>query len=112
MAWDNDSWDGCISSSACAESGIRFQSGGIKKIDAFFADRITNNKTPGAILAVAKNGKLSIYKSYGYLDKASNKPMTTNAIFNLASMTKVMASVGALTFYEEGKLPLNAPISN
>ncbi len=46
------------------------------------------------------------------MDKASNKSMTTDAIFNLASMTKVMASVGALTFYEEGKLPLNAPISN
>jgi phosphatidylglycerophosphatase A len=30
------------------------------------------------------------------MDKASNKPMTTDAIFNLASMTKVMASVGAL----------------
>ena len=85
---------------------------GLKRIDAYFADQITNNQLPGAVLAVAKNGKLVIYKSYGYLDKANGKPMTTDAIFNLASMTKVMASVGALTFYEEGKLPLNAPISN
>lgn len=77
-----------------------------------FADQIANNKMPGAVLAVAKNGKLVIYKPYGFLDKASNKPMTTDAIFNLASMTKVMAAVSGLTFYEEGKLPLNAPISN
>ena len=93
-------------------AGQGFSQEGLKHIDAFFADEIANNRMPGAVLAVAKNGKLSIYKSYGYLDKANNKPMTTDAIFNLASMTKVMASVGALTFYEEGKLPLNAPISN
>ena len=93
-------------------AGQGFSQEGLKRIDAFFADEIANNRMPGAVLAVAKNGKLSIYKSYGYLDKANNKPMTRDAIFNLASMTKVMASVGALTFYEEGKMPLNAPISN
>jgi len=92
--------------------GQGFNPDGLKRIDAYFADQIANNQLPGAVLAVAKNGKLVIYKSYGYLDKANGKPMTTEAIFNLASMTKVMASVGALTFYEEGKLPLNAPISN
>ena len=85
---------------------------GIKRIDTFFADEIANNRMPGAVLAVAKNGKLVIYKSYGYLNKATNTPMPLDAIFNLASMTKVMAAVGALTFYEEGKMPLNAPISN
>jgi CubicO group peptidase (beta-lactamase class C family) len=92
--------------------GQGFSQEGLKKIDAFFADQIANNQLPGAVLAVAKNGKLVIFKPYGYLDKASNQPMTTDAIFNLASMTKVMATVGGLTFYEEGKLPLNAPISN
>jgi len=92
--------------------GQGFTKEGLQRIDAFFANEIANNRMPGAVLAVAKNGKLSIYKPYGYMDKASNKPMTTDAVFNLASMTKVMASVGALTFYEEGKMPLNAPISN
>ena len=92
--------------------GQGFSQDGLKKIDTFFADQIANNQLPGAVLAVTKNGKLVIYKPYGYADKANNKPMTTDAIFNLASMTKVMASVSALTFYEEGRLPLNAPIYN
>ena len=95
-----------------ATPGQGFSQEGLKRIDAFFADQIAANNMAGAVLAVSKNGKLTIFKPYGYLDKASGKPMTTDAIFNLASMTKVMASVGALTFYEEGKLPLNAPISN
>jgi CubicO group peptidase (beta-lactamase class C family) len=92
--------------------GHGFSPEGLKRIDAFFADQIATNQMPGAILAVSKNGKLSIFKPYGYLDKEAQKPMTTDAIFNLASMTKVMATVGALTIYEEGKLPLNAPVSD
>lgn len=92
--------------------GQGFSQEGLKRIDAFFADQIATNQLPGAILAVSKNGKLSIFKPYGYLDKDAQKPMTTDAIFNLASMTKVMATVGALTFYEEGKLPLNAPVTD
>ena len=95
-----------------ATPGQGFTQEGLKRIDGFFADQIAANNMAGAVLAVSKNGKLTIFKPYGYLDKANNKPMTTDAIFNLASMTKVMASVSALTFYEEGKLPLNAPISN
>ena len=52
---------------------------GIKRIDTFFADEIANNRMPGAVLAVAKNGKLVIYKSYGYLNKATNTPMPLDA---------------------------------
>jgi CubicO group peptidase (beta-lactamase class C family) len=89
-----------------------FTQEGLKRIDTFFVDQIASNQMPGAVLAVSKNGKLSIFKPYGYLDKDAQKPMTTDTIFNLASMTKVMATVGALTFYEEGRLPLNAPISD
>ena len=94
-----------------ASQGKGFTPEGIARIDAYFADQIANDQIPGAVLAVAKNGKLAIYQSYGYLDKANNKAMPKDAIFNLASMTKVMATVGGLTFYEEGKLPLNAPVS-
>jgi CubicO group peptidase (beta-lactamase class C family) len=72
--------------------GQGFTQDGLKRIDAFFADQIAENKMAGAVLAVAKNGKLAIYKPYGYLDKVNNKAMTTDAIFNLASMTKVMAA--------------------
>ena len=90
---------------------LGFSAEGLKRIDTFFENEINNNQTPGAVLAVARHGKLAVYKAYGYLDPKTKKPMPTNAIFNLASMTKVMATVGALTFYEEGKLPLNAPIS-
>lgn len=84
---------------------------GVKRINDFFAQEVINNRMPGAVLAVAKNGKLVIYEAYGFRNKASNTPMTKDTIFQLASMTKVMTAVSAMTFYEEGKLPLTTPVS-
>jgi CubicO group peptidase (beta-lactamase class C family) len=88
-----------------------FSAEGLKRIDAFFKQEIANNQMPGAVVAVAKNGKLVIYEAYGYRDKTSNTAMTKDTIFELASMTKIMTAVSALTFYEEGTLTLKSPIS-
>ncbi len=88
-----------------------FSPEGIKRINAFFKQEIANNQMPGAVLAVAKNGKLVIYEAYGYRNKATNTPMTKDTIFELASMTKIMTAVSALTFYEEGSLTLKSPVS-
>ncbi len=51
-----------------ATPGQGFTKEGLQRIDAFFANEIANNRMPGAVLAAAKNGKLSIYKPYGYMD--------------------------------------------
>ena len=42
------------------------------------------------MLYVARNGKLVLRKAYGHLDKAKGIPMRDDAIFSIASMTKVM----------------------
>jgi CubicO group peptidase (beta-lactamase class C family) len=81
-------------------------------MDAFFQEAIQSDRIPGAVVAIARDGKLVYHKAYGYQNKVLGQPMPLNAVFSLASMTKVMATVGALTYYEEGRLPLNAPISN
>jgi CubicO group peptidase (beta-lactamase class C family) len=85
-----------------------FSAEGLARIDQFFAREIAANRVPGAVVAVARDGKLVHYKAYGYLDKAKGEAMPLDAIFNLASMTKIMASVGALTLNEEGRLPLKS----
>ena len=89
----------------------RFSAESLARIDQFFADEIARDRIPGAVVAIAREGKLVYYKAIGFHDKAAGVPLRIDAIFNLASMTKVMAVVGALTLYEEGKLPLKAPLS-
>ena len=65
---------------------------------------IDKGRIPGAVVAIARKGKLAYYEAFGYRDKAANAPMTKDAIFAIASMTKPMTSLGILVLYEENKL--------
>src|SRR3979490_2631891 len=83
-----------------------FSKEGLARIDAFFSREIAANRVPGAVVAIARDGRLVHYKAYGYLNKQTGEPMPADALFNLASMTKVFTVVGGLTLNEEGRLPL------
>ena len=72
---------------------------------------IEAGRIPGAVIAIARRGKLVALDAYGFRDKAANVPMTTDTIFNIASMTKPMTAVGALMLYEQGKLLIDDPLS-
>ena len=72
---------------------------------------IDAGRSPGAVIAIARRGKLVALDAYGFRDKAANVPMTTDTIFNIASMTKPMTAVGALMLYEQGKLLIDDPLS-
>ena len=72
---------------------------------------VAAGRMPGAVLAVARHGKLVYFEAFGYRDKAANAAMTTDAIFNIASMTKPMVAVAALQLYEQGKLLMEEPLS-
>jgi len=65
---------------------------------------IEKNHLPGMVVAVARKGKLVYYEAFGWRDKQAGVRMTTDTIFSLASMTKPMAAVGAMSLYEEGRL--------
>jgi len=85
-----------------------FSKEGLARIDRFFEREIAANRVPGAVVAVARDGKLVHYKAYGFLDKDAGTKMPLDAIFQLASMTKVMTVVGGLALTEEGRLPLKS----
>ena len=72
---------------------------------------IARGRIPGAVVAIARRGKLVYFEAFGYRDKAAGVPMTTDTIFNIASMTKPMAAVAALQLYEQGKLLMDDPVA-
>ena len=72
---------------------------------------IAAGRIPGAVIAIARHGKLVARDAYGWRDKAAGVPMTTDTIFNIASMTKPMTTVGALMLYERGQLLIGDPLS-
>jgi CubicO group peptidase (beta-lactamase class C family) len=73
---------------------------------------VDNGRMPGAVIAIARKGKLAYYESFGFVDKTSNTPMPKDAIFSLASMTKPMVAVATLMLMEQGDLLLNDPVGN
>src|SRR6476659_3730608 len=72
---------------------------------------VQKGRLPGAVIAVARKGKLVYYQAFGYLNKDAGTKMTTDAIFSVASMTKPMVAVGALELFERGQLKLDEPVA-
>ena len=72
---------------------------------------IAAGRIPGAVVAIARHGRLVALDAYGWRDKAAGVAMTTDTIFNIASMTKPMTTVGALMLYERGQLRIGDPLS-
>jgi CubicO group peptidase (beta-lactamase class C family) len=73
---------------------------------------IDRGRLPGAVVAIARRGRLVYLEAFGYLDKSANVPMPRDAIFSIASMTKPMAAVAALMLHEEGRLLVTAPVGD
>ena len=78
--------------------------------DTLKAD-VAAGKIPGAVLLVARRGKVAFFESVGKLDVATDVPMTKDAIFRIYSMSKPITSVVAMMLVEDGKMKLDDPIS-
>ncbi|WP_407176233.1 serine hydrolase domain-containing protein [Bradyrhizobium sp. STM 3562] len=90
---------------------VGFSAERLGRIGAAIQADVDAGRIPGAVIAIARRGRLVMFDAYGYRDKAANAAMTTDTIFNIASMTKPMTTVGALMLYEQGKLLIGDPLS-
>jgi CubicO group peptidase (beta-lactamase class C family) len=71
---------------------------------------IDQGRMPGAVIAVARKGKLIYYEAFGFLDKAKGTPMPKDAIFSIASMTKPVVAAAALSLAEENRMLVHDPV--
>ena len=97
---------------ATTPEAVGFSSERLRRIDDFFAHEIERNRVAGAVVAIARNGKLVHYRAYGWADKDKGIRAGTDTLFQLASMTKIMTAVGALSLTEEGRLPLQSRLAD
>ncbi len=69
--------------------------------------------TPGCVVLVAKNGEIVFEDGFGYHTYNKERPVTPEDIYDLASITKILAStLSVMKLVEEGRLDLDAPIGN
>src|SRR5438132_5988456 len=72
---------------------------------------VERGRIPGAVVVVARKGRVASVQAVGFRDRAAGAPMTPDSIFRIASMTKPIVTVAALSLYEEGRLLPSDPVS-
>src|SRR5690606_35202966 len=80
----------------------------LEKVDQLVLDAIGSGETPGAVLLVLRDGKIVWRKAYGSIRTDPADPMTVETIFDLASLTKPVATAtAAMQLIEAGKIRLS-----
>jgi CubicO group peptidase (beta-lactamase class C family) len=83
----------------------------LARIEAVTQKHIDGGVVPGAVMLVARRGKIAWYKTMGFRDRATKDPMRPDSIFRIYSMTKPIVSVAAMLLVEEGRLQISDPVS-
>jgi len=83
----------------------------LERMSALMQHAVDAGDIPGAVVMIARRGKLVYQGAFGMQDKAKGVPMALDSIFRAYSMTKPIVSVAAMSLVEEGRLGLHEPIA-
>jgi CubicO group peptidase (beta-lactamase class C family) len=83
----------------------------LTRIDAVLQRYVDENKIPGAVGLVLRDGHPIYERAVGWSDKEAGRRMTTDTIFRIASQSKALTSVAILQLVEEGRIALSNPVS-
>lgn len=107
---------GALHADAGSLSAARPQDQGLSperlaRLDTAVSREIAEKRLPGAVIGIARHGRLVHTYVGGTQDPATGTPMARDSIFRIYSMTKPMVVATALTLVEEGRLQLTDPVS-
>jgi len=83
----------------------------LQRVAQMIQRRIAAGDLAGAVVAIARKGRVAYVNAQGVMDLDTKQPMSSSSMFRLASMTKPVIGVGVMMMVEEGKLRLNDPVS-
>ncbi len=89
---------------------VGFSTEKLNEIDTVLQTDIDAKKINGAVLLIARDGKIAYFKSYGYKDNEKQVPMEKDSIFRMYSMTKSLTAVATAMLKDEGKLSFEDPV--
>jgi D-alanyl-D-alanine-carboxypeptidase/D-alanyl-D-alanine-endopeptidase len=78
------------------------------EVDRIFADYALDAHIPGLVYGIIADGQLVYVRGLGVQDLESNRPVTPDTLFRVASMTKAFTALTVLTLRDNGKLQLDA----
>jgi CubicO group peptidase (beta-lactamase class C family) len=82
----------------------------LKKIDWLIEAAIEREAIPSAVCYVSQYGRPVYFKAFGYSDRDKQTKLKKDAIFRIASQTKLVTTIALMTLYEEGLFRMDDPI--
>jgi beta-N-acetylhexosaminidase len=96
-----------------APSMVKLNATKLNLIDSIANDGIKKHAFPGCVVLVVKDGKVVFDKSYGYLTYDSTQPVYRETMYDMASVTKIMATLlSVMKLYDEGKINLQKTLGD
>ena len=83
----------------------------LQLLSDFFKNEVATGYISGAVVLIQQHGRPVYLKTFGMRDARTNRPMTTDTIFSIYSMTKPITSVATMMLVDAGKLSLNDPVA-
>ena len=107
---------GALSLIVCAQSWAEVKHAALSHlggVDAIIEQAVADGNIPGAVLVVGHDGAVVYRKAYGERAlEPKREAMTLDTVFDLASLTKVIATTTAMMqLFEEGKVRMNDPVA-
>ena len=84
---------------------------GLARLGEAMRRLVADGDLAGGVTAVARRGKLVHFDAFGQQGEDADAPMAEDTIFRIYSMTKPVAGVALMTFYDEGRFALDDPVS-
>lgn len=91
-------------------AGNGFDPARLAQIDTALQRYVDSSQVAGLVALVLKDGKPVYSKAFGWADREAKRPMTTDAVFRIASQSKAITSAAIMMLVEEGKVGLDDPV--
>jgi CubicO group peptidase (beta-lactamase class C family) len=90
--------------------GLGMSSDRLERLTRVMDGYVNDGKLAGAVVLVARHGRVAYFRAFGESDREVGKPMREDSMFRIASQTKAIVSVAVLMLQEEGKLLISDPL--
>jgi len=94
---------------AFADTAIAQNSPGSAALEASLSGAVERKDVPGVVALITDRERVLYQSAFGVADVATGRPLTTDALFRIASMTKPITSLALMQLVEQGRLGLDDP---
>ncbi len=83
----------------------------LQRITEYLQHEVDEGRIAGGVAAISRHGSIGYSQAVGYSELTTKRPMQSDSLFRIASMTKVITSAAVMSLVEDGTVSLDDPLS-